>query len=119
MAAIKTAPEVVQSTVKLQDKLTAEQRQHNKAVDVERERLEYYGDLRDDVVSLVRNSNLTFEEIHGRLGPHPSTLTKWDEKTTRAPQFRKLQATCRILGYDIGITDGPRRPAVRKVVPLP
>lgn len=119
MALIKTAPEVVQSTTKLQSKLTAEQRQHNKAVEIERERLEAYGDLRDDTMSLVRNSTLTFEEIHGRMGPHPTTLAKWDEKVTKQPQLRKLQATLRIIGYDIGIVEGQRKPPIPKVVPLP
>jgi hypothetical protein len=80
-----------------------EQRQHDKAVDAERQRLEAYEDLRDDVVSLVKNSHLTFEDIHGKLGPHPSTLTKWAEKTTHAPRLGKMQATLRIIGYDIGV----------------
>lgn len=80
-----------------------EQRQHDKAVDAERQRLEAYEDLRDDVIALVKNSHLTFEEIHGKLGPHPTTLTKWLEKTTHKPQLGKIQATLRILGYDIGV----------------
>lgn len=80
-----------------------EQRQHDKAVEAERRRLEAYEDLRDDVISLVKNSHLTFEEIHGRMGPHPQTLTKWMEKTTHAPQLGKIQATLRILGYDVGV----------------
>lgn len=80
-----------------------EKRQHDKAVDAERHRLETYEDLRDDVISLVKNSHLTFEEIHGKCGPHPNTLTKWMDKSTHAPRLGKIQATLRILGYDIGV----------------
>lgn len=86
-----------------------EQRQHDKAVETERNRLETYEDLRDDVISLVKNSHLTFEEIHGKLGPHPNTLTKWMDKSTHAPRLGKVQATLRILGYDIGVIQHQRK----------
>jgi hypothetical protein len=82
-------------------RLTREEREFRK----KRAELEQYQDLRDDVMSLVRNSDLTFEMIHARCGPHPGTLKKWDEKTTDKPQLGKLRSTLRIIGYDIGIID--------------
>jgi hypothetical protein len=85
-----------------------EQRQHDAAVDAERARLEAYEDLRDDVMSLVKNSPLTFEEIHGKCGPHPNTLTKWMDKTIHAPRLGKLQSVLRVLGYDLGVIGQPR-----------
>jgi hypothetical protein len=78
-----------------------------------RAELEAYQDLRDDVISLVRNSNFTFEEIHARCGPHPSTLLHWMEKTVDKPQLGKMRSTLRIIGYDIAIVE-----RTSNVVPL-
>lgn len=82
-------------------KLSREEQEFRK----KRAELEAYQDLRDDVMSLVRNSDLTFEIIHSRCGPHPATLRKWDEKAVDKPQLGKLRSTLRILGYDIGIVE--------------
>lgn len=110
-------PRAIQTPLQIKDRAIRrrqkkEQRQHDTAVDAEKARLEFYGDLRDDVMSLVRNSHLTPEEIHGRCGPHPVTLRKWDEKKVGAPQLAKLQSVLRIMGYDIGIIEGTRRPMI-------
>ena len=86
-----------------QRKLDKEQREFR----AKRAELEAYQDLRDDVCSLVRNSDLTWEEIHARCGPHPSTLKNWDEKKTDKPQLGKMRSTLRIIGYDIGIIERP------------
>jgi hypothetical protein len=51
--------------------------------------LERTQDLRDDTMSLVRNSPFTFEDIHAHCGPHPRTLQMWDEKITQRPQMGK------------------------------
>lgn len=111
--AIETPLQVTERRVRSRQK--KEQRQHEAAFLAERARLQTYGDLRDDVMSLVRNSHLTYEEIHARCGPHPVTLRKWDEKLVGAPRLEKLQATLRIIGYDIGIIEGTRR---RMITPL-
>jgi hypothetical protein len=84
---------------KTQKTLTAEEREFRK----KRAELEAYQDLRDDVISLVRNSDFTFEEIHARCGPHPRTLLHWLEKKIDKPQLGKMRSTLRIIGYDIGI----------------
>lgn len=68
--------------------------------------LEAYEDLRDDVMSAVKNSGLSFQDIHGRCGPHPSTLESWASKTVRQPRLGKLRSTLRILGLDFGIVSG-------------
>jgi hypothetical protein len=93
---------------KTEKKLTAEEREFRK----KRAELEAYQDLRDDVVSLIRNSNFTFEEIHARCGPHPHTLNNWLEKKVDKPQLGKMRSTLRIIGYDIGIV------STSNVVPL-
>jgi hypothetical protein len=81
--------------------LTREEREFRK----KRAELEAYQDLRDDVITLVANSNFTFEAIHAACGPHPSTLKKWDAKDVDKPQLGKMRSTLRIIGYDIGIIE--------------
>lgn len=71
--------------------------------------LEDYQDLRDDVISIVRNSKLTFEQIHERFGPTPATLQKWADKEVQRPQLAKMQTTLRACGRDLTIADGRRR----------
>jgi hypothetical protein len=102
---IKSAAEVIASTQKLQRQLKKERVKFTIAQLAERDRLEAYGDLRDDVMSLVKNSGMSFEEIHGRCGPHPLTLEKWARQETKFPQLGKMRSTLRIIGYDFGIVD--------------
>jgi hypothetical protein len=66
-------------------------------------RVEFYEDLRDDVLSLIKNSGLSDEEIHARCGPHPHTLASWRAGNVRRPQMGKMRSTLRILGHDFGI----------------
>ena len=80
------------------------------AVEQERARLESYEDLRDDVLSVIKNAGVSFEDIHGRCGPHPSTLNSWATNQVHQPQLRKMQSALRIVGYDIGIVEGRRHP---------
>lgn len=76
----------------------------------EQQKLEYYEDLRDDVMSVIRNSGLSYEDIHARFGPHPSTLKKWDEKEIHKPQVGKMQSALRACSAsDIGIIHHRRR----------
>lgn len=109
---IKTAGQVRAAIINQDRYSTKEEAQHKRAVEAERARLESYEDLRDDVLSVVKNSGLSFEDIHGKCGPHPSTLHSWerrDEHEVHQPQLRKMQSTLRIMGYDLGIVEGRRR----------
>lgn len=65
--------------------------------------LEDCRDLRDDVMSAVRNSGVSYEIIHSRCGPHPSTLSNWAEKRVDMPRMGKVRATLRAIGMDIMI----------------
>lgn len=109
--AIKTADEVIASTVAHQGKVSKERQEYLQ----KRAELESYQDLRDDVIALVANSRMSYEDIHARCGPHPGTLTKWAEKTTQKPQLGKMRSTLRIIGFDIGIVErGATVTALRK-----
>lgn len=70
---------------------------------------EAYEDLRDDVMSIVRNHGMSYEDIHARFGPTPQTLQKWDMKEVKKPTLGKLQSTLHIFNKDIGIIDGSRK----------
>ena len=95
----RTAAEVIQLIDAKKYKAKKEQTEFRKA----QLQLEAYHDLRDDVMSLVKNSGLTFAEIHGRCGPHPATLEAWAQHVTDRPQLGKLRAVLRIIGYDFTI----------------
>jgi hypothetical protein len=107
---IKTAGQVRASIINQNRYSTAEEKQHQLAVERERARLESYEDLRDDVLSVVKNSGLSFEDIHGKCGPHPSTLNAWATNHVHQPRLSKMQSALRIVGYDIGIVEGRRHP---------
>ena len=59
--------------------------------------------LRDDVISVIRNSPLTFEDIHARCGPHPTTLIKWLERTTKRPHVSTMVAALQACGHQLKI----------------
>jgi hypothetical protein len=63
--------------------------------------LENYEALRDDVISAVRNSGMSYELIHERCGPHPTTLTAWELKRVGKPRLEKLISTLRIIGLTL------------------
>jgi hypothetical protein len=107
---IKTAAQVVRATINKDRYSTAEERQHKLAVDREKARLEAYEDLRDDVLSVIKNAGVSFEDIHGKCGPHPSTLNSWATNHVHQPRLGKMQSALRIVGYDIGIVEGRRHP---------
>jgi hypothetical protein len=109
MSDIKTARQV-QVAIQNHDRYSAAaEARHKKQMADEKARLESYEDLRDDVLSVLKNHNISFEEVHGRLGPHPSTLTSWATGAVHQPQLRKMQSALRTVGYDIGIIEGSRR----------
>jgi hypothetical protein len=106
--AVKTAEEVLASIRSHERGIEKQKRQRTALEEQNRremERLEFYEDIRDDVMSCVRNSGMTFEEIHGHCGPHPQTLENWAQQKTRKPQLGKLRSTLRIIGKDFAIVD--------------
>lgn len=70
---------------------------------------ERYEDLRDDVMSAIKNSGRSFQQIHGHFGPHPHTLENWAQKKISKPQLGKMQSALRAIGKDIGIIEHRRR----------
>jgi len=82
---------------KAEDKRAAERREFER----ERAKLEDYRDLRDDLMSAVKNSGMSYEDIHGRCGPHPHTLENWAEKRVDQPRLGKMRSTARIIGLEL------------------
>jgi len=62
-------------------------------------------DIRDDVVSLIRNAGLDFVEVERRGGPMAGTISKWFYKETKRPQFQSLQRALHAVGKDFFIGD--------------
>lgn len=60
-------------------------------------------DLRDETMSIVRNSGKTYEEIHAKWGASPSTLTKWQYREVLRPQLNLIRGTLLACGYDLVI----------------
>lgn len=98
---IKTAEEVVASITRHRKMLTKERREFLKAQST----LEAYEDLRDDVMSLVKNSGMSYQDIHARCGPTPQTLEKWANKSVHQPKLGKMRAVLRILDHDFGVVN--------------
>lgn len=59
--------------------------------------------IRDDTISVIRNSHLTFDEIRAKGGPTPATLTKWLERTTQRPQLNTIAAALDACGYEFHV----------------
>jgi hypothetical protein len=60
-------------------------------------------DIRDDTISVVRNTHMTFEEIRAAGGPHPTTLSKWLERVTLRPQLNTIRAALKACGGDLKV----------------
>ena len=60
-------------------------------------------DVRDDVISLIRNAKLSFPEVEAKGGPTAGTLNKWMDKETKRPQFATLQRALHAIGKDFYI----------------
>lgn len=99
--AIQTAAQHVATITKQQQALAKEKREFRQ----KQNELERYEDLRDDVMSAVKNSGVSFADIHGRCGPTPATLNNWAEKKVFQPRLGKIRATLRVIGKDIGIVE--------------
>jgi len=100
-AKIKTAAEVI-SVI---DTLAAQRAKEKREFAQKRAELEFFEDLRDDVVAIARNSGLSFGEIHARGGPTVGTLTKWMDKEVHRPWLGKMRSTLRICGHDFAIVE--------------
>ena len=101
---LKTAEQHIADLKAHARKATKEQTDFRKA----QAKQEFYEDLRDDVISIVLNSGLSFEDIHAAFGPHPATLAAWLDKRITQPRMGKLRATLRACGYDFAIKRAPR-----------
>ena len=66
-------------------------------------------DLRDETMSIVRNSGLSYDEIHARFGASGSTLSKWQYREVLRPQLNTIRGTLQACGYDLVIA--AKRPA--------
>lgn len=64
-------------------------------------------DLREDFISVLRNSHLTSEEIRARGGPAASTINRILERTTLKPQLNTIRSGLLICDFDLMIV--PRR----------
>jgi chromosome segregation ATPase len=113
MAEIKTAEQHLQdlkehqaNAEKRKEKIRKEREALRLQNKLEADRLGAYEDLRDDLMSAIRNSGMSFEDIHGRCGPHPHTLENWAQKVTHKPTLAKMRAAARIIGLDFGLIQG-------------
>lgn len=95
---IKSAAEHLSDISKVRKSAKREQRQYDAATKAEQVRLETYEYMRDELMGAVAQSGMSFEDIHGRCGPHPSTLQGYKDRTTRFPQMKKMQSTAKIIG---------------------
>lgn len=75
------------------------------------DRLSYGESLRDDVMSLVRNSKMSYDQIWSRGGPTPKTLESWQNREVKYPQIGTAQAILKAIG-----TNGLQVPKIVKVV---
>jgi hypothetical protein len=66
-------------------------------------------DLRDDTISIIRNSHKTFDQIRADGGPCASTLTKWLERQTQRPQLNTIRAALLACDHDFYILPKGRR----------
>jgi hypothetical protein len=105
---IKTAGQIRREMINRDRYSAAEEAKHKKQMEAERAQIESYEDLRDDVLSVLKNHQMSYEDVHGKLGPHPSTLHKWETGDTHQPRLAKMQSALRTVGYDIGIIEGRR-----------
>lgn len=105
--AIKTAEEHVQDL----DTLTARRKREEEEFKRKQKELEDIRDMRDDVMSMIRNARLSYEDIHAMFGPHPDTLKAWDLKKIDSPRMGKMRAALRAIGKDFYIGEySPKKP---------
>lgn len=64
-------------------------------------------DLREDMISVVRNSHLTSEQIRERGGPAASTINNILERKTQRPQLNTIRSALLVCDFDLAVV--PRR----------
>jgi len=102
---IPTASEWTDKLSKLKSTATQEKREFiaKKALELKVE------NMRDDVMSIVYNtygsSDEAYEQVHGNMGAHPSTLRKWQNRKVRSPKISTLLATLEACGKTLLIGD--------------
>lgn len=58
-------------------------------------------DLRDDCMSIVKNSGLSYAQITARGGPSAATLGKWNHRETKKPQLNTIRGALAACGMKI------------------
>jgi hypothetical protein len=66
-----------------------------------REPLVSLEDLRDDCISLFRDSGLTMQAVHENGGPTPGTISKWLYHETKFPRLDTMRALMRAVGGEM------------------
>lgn len=98
---IKTAQEHTAKIIKLETQRKKEDREFRER----QKRMEDIQDLRDDVMAMIRNSKVDYEDIHTQFGPTVQTLNRWDQKIVKSPQLGKMRTALRAIGKDFYIGD--------------
>lgn len=62
-------------------------------------------DIRDNTISILKNSGVSDELVHARNGPTPLTLARWRAKKVLSPRMSSIRSALRAVGKDIGIID--------------
>ena len=63
----------------------------------------------DEIRSVIKQENATYEYIHTLSGVSTSTLVAWFDGTTRRPQAATVNAVLHSLGYQLTISKIARK----------
>lgn len=94
---IKTAEEHVADITRLKSRAAREKTEFRRKQEIA-ERYEY---LRDELMSIIKNSGVSDEMIHARCGPTPQTLENWRQKKVGQPRAGKMNAAGRAVGVEL------------------
>lgn len=95
----QTATSVVAYKVPVQ--LAKEQRDHAKAM----EALSLSRAARDDMISHVRNSGMSYQQIEDSGGPTVTTLMAWELGTVNYPRISTLALCAKVIGLRVVFID--------------
>lgn len=96
-AKITTAEEWQERLAQRETKQQRDERHFQHRLKVERA----MEDVRDDLMSLVKNSGISDEEIHRRNGPTPKTLQNNRDMVVKAPRMSTVLSTLWAIGKDL------------------
>lgn len=99
MTKIKTAEEHVAKIIKLEKQSKKDARDFRAL----QKKMESIEDLRDDVMAIIRDSKVDWDDIHANFGPTRRTLSRWDQKIVKFPQLGKMRTALRAVGKDFYI----------------